>query len=158
MKREHRVRGTVRLAMQAAAVVVVTSLGACAQLEPPVVQSDLPPPGAPSEAATVVVETVPAYRDTVADARSGGAVWQGTSKKPFMRVSACTVRLWKQKLPTSHLARTKAGRGQTLELSTPDDGIVAVLDLAPHRPGSEGSLYLGSTAPQTLADAVRQCL
>jgi hypothetical protein len=101
---------------------------------------------------------LPAYRDTVEDARGNGVVWQGASKKAFARVSACTAKLWKKQLPYARLERTKAGTGQTLQLSSKDDGVLAILDLAPHKPGSEGSLYLGSTGPQSLADAVRQCL
>ncbi|VVE00988.1 hypothetical protein PEP31012_02118 [Pandoraea eparura] len=134
-------------------------LAGCAQTAP-VVAHDDPPVGSVADVApeNVKVETFPAYRDTVADARDNGVVWQGSSKKPFARVSACTARLWKRQLPHASLQRLKAGAGQTLELSSKDDGVLAILDLMPHRPGSEGALYLGSTGPQSLADAVRRCL
>ncbi|WP_150622148.1 hypothetical protein [Pandoraea captiosa] len=141
-------------------VVLVVLLAGCAQRAPVVASPDDPPVGSVADVApeNVKVETLPAYRDTVDDARNNGAVWQGSSKKTLVRVSACTARLWKKQLPYARLQRTKAGTGQTLELSSNDDGILAILDLAPHKPGSEGALYLGSTGPQSLADAVRQCL
>ncbi|AJF00412.1 hypothetical protein [Pandoraea apista] len=143
----------------AAAGVLVVLLAACAQTAP-VASADDPPVGSVADVApeNVKVETLPAYRDTVDDARSNGAVWQGSSKKAFARVSACTARLWKKQLPYARLQRQKAGTGQTLQLSSQDDGVLAILDLAPNKPGSQGSLYLGSTGPQSLADAVRQCL
>ncbi|VVE04106.1 hypothetical protein [Pandoraea terrigena] len=146
-------------AVAAAGLALAVLLAGCAQMSP-VVAHDDPPVGAVADVApeNVKVETFPAYRDTVADARESGAVWQGTSKKPFARVSACTARLWKRQLPHASLQRLKAGAGQTLELSSKDDGVLAILDLVPHKPGSEGSLYLGATGPQSLADAVRRCL
>ncbi|WP_287496391.1 hypothetical protein [Pandoraea sp. CB10b_02] len=147
---------TIAAAALGAAVVM---LAGCAQT-PPAVAHDDPPVGSVADVApeNVKVETLPAYRDTVEDARANGAVWQGSSKKTLVRVSACTARLWKKQLPYARLDRSKAGPGQTLQLSSNDDGVLAVLDLAPHKSGSEGSLYLGSTGPQSLADAVRQCL
>jgi hypothetical protein len=158
--------GTTRVTRRGAAGVVaaasltlVALLAACAQTAP-AASTDDPPVGSVADVApeNVKVETLPAYRDTIDDARSNGAVWQGSSKKAFARVSACTARLWKKQLPYARLQRQKAGAGQTLQLSSQDDGVLAVLDLAPRKPGSEGSLYLGSTGPQSLADAVRQCL
>lgn len=151
-------RGATR-AVAAASLTLAMLLAACAQT-PPVVAADDPPVGSVADVApeNVKVETLPAYRDTIDDARGNGAVWQGASKKAFARVSACTARLWKKQLPYARLQRVKAGTGQTLELSSKDDGILAILDLAPRKPGSEGSLYLGSTGSQSLADAVRQCL
>ncbi|AJC22794.1 hypothetical protein [Pandoraea pulmonicola] len=148
-----------------ARVVVATSLAAavllagCAQTLPAVSHDD-PPVGSVADIApeNVKVETLPAYRDTAEDARSNGAVWQGSSKKTLARVSACTAKLWKKQLPYARLDRAKAGAGQTLQLSSGDDGVLAILELTPRKPGSEGSLYLGSTGPQSLADAVRQCL
>ncbi|MDM8358131.1 hypothetical protein [Pandoraea communis] len=146
-------------AVAAASVTLAVLLAACAQT-PPVAPCNDPPVGSVADVApeNVKVETLPAYRDTVDDARSNGAVWQGSSKKAFTSVSACTARLWKKQLPYARLQRQKAGSGQTLQLSSQDDGILAILDLAPHKPGSQGSLYLGSTGPQSLADAVRRCL
>jgi len=134
-------------------------LAACAQTAPMQAHDD-PPVGSVADVApeNVKVETLPAYRDTIADARNNGAVWQGSSKKTLTRVSACTAKLWKKQLPYARIDRTKAGTGQTLQLSSKDEGVLAILDLAPHKPGSEGSLYLGSTGSQSLADAVRQCL
>jgi hypothetical protein len=153
--------------MGTARVVVATSLAAatvllvvgCAQT-PPAVSHDEPPVGSVADIApeNVKVETLPAYRDTAEDARSNGAVWQGSSKKALARVSACTAKLWKKQLPYARLDRAQAGAGQTLQLSSGDDGVLAILELTPRKPGSEGSLYLGSTGPQSLADAVRQCL
>lgn len=152
-------RRSVTGAVAAASVALVVLLGACAQTAP-VVSRDDPPVGSVADVApeNVKVETLPAYRDTIDDARSNGAVWQGSSKKAFASVSACTARLWKKQLPYARLQRQKAGTGQTLQLSSQDDGILAILDLAPQKPGSQGSLYLGSSGPQSLADAVRQCL
>lgn len=146
-------------AVAAASVTLAVLLAACAQT-PPVASCNDPPVGSVADVApeNVKVETLPAYRDTVDDARGNGAVWQGSSKKAFASVSACTARLWKKQLPYARLQRQKAGTGQTLQLSSQDDGILAILDIAPHKPGSQGSLYLGSTGPQSLADAVRQCL
>ncbi|MGC7402343.1 hypothetical protein ACPWR0_00720 [Pandoraea pneumonica] len=146
--------------LTACAMLVASALlAACAQTAPVPSPND-PPIGSVADVApeNVKVETLPAYRDTVADARNNGAVWQGSSKKTLTRVSACTAKLWKKQLPYARLDRAKAGTGQTLQLSSKDDGVLAILDLAPHKPGSEGSLYLGSTASQSLADAVRQCL
>ncbi|MCI3206662.1 MULTISPECIES: hypothetical protein [Pandoraea] len=152
-------RGVVRAASLASLALAVLLAG-CAQTAPVAAKPDDPPVGSVADVApeNVKVETLPAYRDTISDARANGAVWQGSSKKTFPRVSACTARLWKKQLPYARLQRVKAGVGQTLELSSQDDGILAILDLAPRKPGSEGSLYLGSTGPQSLADAVRQCL
>ncbi|VVE53606.1 hypothetical protein PHO31112_04865 [Pandoraea horticolens] len=146
-------------AVAAASVTLAVLLAACAQT-PPAASCNDPPVGSVADVApeNVKVETLPAYRDTVDDARSNGAVWQGSSKKAFASVSACTARLWKKQLPYARLQRQNAGTGQTLQLSSQDDGILAILDLAPQKPGSQGSLYLGSTGPQSLADAVRQCL
>ena len=151
-------RGTA-LAVAAAGMGLAVLVAGCVQMAP-VVAHDDPAVGSLADIApeNVKVETLPAYRDTVEDARSNGAVWQGASKKTFARVSACTAHLWKKQLPHASLQRMKAGAGQTLQLSSKDDGILAVLDLVPHKPGSEGSLYLGSTGPQSLADAVRRCL
>lgn len=150
-----RAWGVVAASLAATAVL----LAGCAQTLPAVSQDD-PPVGSVADVApeNVKVETLPAYRDTVDDARSNGAVWQGSSKKVFARVSACTAKLWKKQLPYARLDRATAGTGQTLQLSSNDDGVLAILDLAPHKQGSEGSLYLGSAGPQSLADAVRQCL
>ncbi|VVD80821.1 hypothetical protein PAQ31011_01120 [Pandoraea aquatica] len=149
----------VASALAAAGLTFAALLAGCAQTAP-VAAHDDPPVGSVADVAPehVKVETLPAYRDTIDDARGNGAVWQGSSKKAFARVSACTARLWKKQVPYARLQRVKAGTGQTLELSSNDDGILAILDLAPRKPGSEGSLYLGSTGPQSLADAVRQCL
>ncbi|SUA75787.1 hypothetical protein [Pandoraea pnomenusa] len=143
----------------AGALALAMWLTGCAPTAP-VVAKEEPPLGSVADVApeNVKVETLPAYRDTVEDARANGAVWQGSSKKTYVRVSACTARLWKKQLPYARLQRSKAGAGQTLQLSSSEDGVLAILDLAPHRPGSEGSLYLGATGPQSLADAVRQCL
>ncbi len=161
-----RISGTTRMmrcraagAVGVVGLTLVALLAGCAQTEP-VVAKDEPPVGSVADVApeNVKVETLPAYRDTVEDARNNGAVWQGASRKTFANVSACTARLWKKQLPYARLQRTKVGAGQTLQLSSVDDGILAILDLSPHKPGSEGSLYLGSTGPQSLADAVRQCL
>lgn len=149
----------VASALAAAGLTFAALLAGCAQTAP-VVAHDDPPVGSVADVApeNVKVETLPAYRDTIDDARGSGAVWQGSSKKAFASVSACTARLWKKQLPYARLQRVKAGTGQTLELSSNDDGVLAILDLAPRKPGSEGVLYLGSTGPQSLADAVRQCL
>lgn len=146
-------------ASAAASIGLAVLLAGCAQTTP-VVAHDDPPVGSVADVApeNVKVETFPAYRDTVADARGNGAVWQGSSKKSTVRVSTCTAHLWKRQLPHARVQRSKAGTGQTLELSSSNDGVLAVLDLAPHKPGSEGTLYLGSTASQSLADAVRRCL
>ncbi|AKM29217.1 hypothetical protein AB870_02375 [Pandoraea faecigallinarum] len=158
---------TVRAAQRGVARVTAVTcltlavwLAGCAQTAPVASSPDDPPVGSVADVApeNVKVETLPAYRDTIDDARNNGAVWQGSSKKTLVRVSACTARLWKKQLPYARLQRVQAGTGQTLELSSKDDGILAILDLAPGKPGSEGSLYLGSTGPQSLADAVRQCL
>lgn len=154
MKRVTQISGQSRAALTACAVAL--ALAACAPIAPPVEQAAAS--GAGGGEAKVLVQTLPAYRDTVDDARANGAVWQGTSRKAFARVSQCTARGWKKKLPYAHLLRQKAGPGQTLQLTSDDDGVLAVLELAPHRPGSEGALYLGSAAPQALADAVRECL
>ena len=152
-------RHAVRAVVAAGVTLAALLTAGCAQTSA-VVAKDDPPVGSVADVApeNVKVETLPAYRDTTDDARNNGAVWQGSSKKAFARVSACTARLWKKQLPYARLQRLNAGTGQTLQLSSQDDGVLAILDLAPRKPGSEGSLYLGSTGPQSLADAVRQCL
>ncbi|GAB3630548.1 hypothetical protein GCM10027419_54050 [Pandoraea terrae] len=117
------------------------------------------PPGTPtSTEAGVVTETLPPERDSVADLRALGPRWQGVAAKPVARIASCTTRAWKQSVPGARVEPVPTAAGQSLHLSSADDGVLAVLDLKTRRDGSESVLFVGGAAPESILSSLRSCL
>lgn len=105
----------------------------------------------PGARETVEVVTVAPDRITSAQMRAAPPLIGKTSKKSMWRVSSCVARAWKKQ---GQVETVLLAKGQSIQLSGDDNGLIGLADIQPLKRGSTVKIYKSDGKPDDAPDDV----